>query len=327
MIQSHSFTHEDSWYFPRNPIQIIYERGLEIRLESDGLWYFQSVRGQKVTADPSTIENIYGVHPIVTTVHVLSDVEGADYKDTFLVLPDGSLYELRLTDIHNELYGVGATYSERLIEQINNVIYTVEALSYHCRRLAECYSGICRDYADHVLSRLPDGSELEASGYGGYDEKPHYEFDALVTAARRSYDVMRYLLWNYFGSGGGSVPASFYRTLPLCTKLLPSLSSRLQQSWSQFGVKLTDYRDCIQHYVPIGPGSDSSHVQMTKLQGVAWSTSFYIPDNPEAKSKKHFRYTSSLDALTYGWQLATEVLGIVLLVFDAVLKEEQGQTE
>jgi hypothetical protein len=39
-----------------------------------------------------------------------------------------------------------------------------------------------------------------------------------------------------------------------------------------------------------------------------------IPDNPEARSKQKFRYAQRMDALSFGWRAANELLCIAGLV-------------
>jgi hypothetical protein len=106
----------------------------------------------------------------------------------------------------------------------------------------------------------------------------------------------------------GSVPSSFPKTLKACNNLPDSLASRLDKSWSTFGKKVTEYRDCLQHYCPIGRELPYAHMQ--RLQGGVWSTSIWIPDNPEARSQREYRYDSRIDALTYGWQITNEILDV-----------------
>ena len=91
-------------------------------------------------------------------------------------------------------------------------------------------------------------------------------------------------------------------------------------SWDEFGEKLTDYRHCIQHYIPIGLGF--ADAMMLPLQGNIWSVTFLIPDNPDVRSKSRFQYDSQIDALTYGWSLANEIRDIAKLVIDIVPKRE-----
>ena len=90
--------------------------------------------------------------------------------------------------------------------------------------------------------------------------------------------------------------------MPLCTKLNPIVREDLQNSWERWGVLLTSYRDCVHHYVPLDFGLTTISVH-DEGHGV-WSASARIPDNPEARSKKNFKFQRGRDALTYGWQVA-----------------------
>ena len=91
-----------------------------------------------------------------------------------------------------------------------------------------------------------------------YQLEPYFEFDAAVTVARRAYDSCRYVLWRRWGPSQSSVPSSFSRTVPLCTTLDPAVRDDLIASWERYGKNLTDYRDCIQHYVPVDFGLATS---------------------------------------------------------------------
>jgi hypothetical protein len=51
-------------------------------------------------------------------------------------------------------------------------------------------------------------------------------------------------------------------------------------------------------------------VMMKRLGDGVWRAWARIPDNPQARSKKKFTYTLGLDALTYGWEVANEVVAL-----------------
>src|SRR5262245_508342 len=87
------------------------------------------------------------------------------------------------------------------------------------------------------------------------------------------------------------------------------LEERLRTSWTMFGQKLKDYRDCTQHFA-IDTAFGSCYVTMKQLEdGVcrAWAR---IPDNPKTKSRKMFSYDAGHDALTYGWEIVNEVTSV-----------------
>jgi hypothetical protein len=103
-----------------------------------------------------------------------------------------------------------------------NLQYVAGALVYHCEQLALRYSAIC-DLA------VQDADPI----HGGYfnlqgQDEAYYEFDSLVTAARRTYDSMRYILWlarsglSSSTTGEPSVEnttAGFRRAAPFCSSV------------------------------------------------------------------------------------------------------------
>jgi len=84
------------------------------------------------------------------------------------------------------------------------VDYTVGAVGYHCKRLAEVYAEISRHFPN-VIRFFPKNTTGLATF--PYVPEPYYEFDALITAARRAYDSTRYLLWYSFGPRNSSTPS------------------------------------------------------------------------------------------------------------------------
>ena len=174
------------------------------------------------------------------------------------------------------------------------------------------YSDICNS---EVTLDVNWPSECSAFTFQDQSE-PYYEFDALITVARRTYDALRYILWPVFGPGGGHTPSNFPKTLDSCCGLPENLQDVMSNSWSTHGVKLTAYRDCIQHYVPVSFGIDTALVE--RVAGDTWSVLLRIPDNPETKSQRNFVFALRLDALTYGWELANELISIAAELVAAI---------
>jgi hypothetical protein len=79
---------------------------------------------------------------------------------------------------------------------------------------------------------------------------------------------------------------------------------------------VTEYRDCIHHYMPVDFGNASILMQQP-FPGV-WAALACIPDNPRARSKSQFIYRKGLDALSFGWRAATEASRILRIVSAAV---------
>jgi hypothetical protein len=286
-------------------VRVVFEKGIELCLEEDGLWYFQSGQGKSFVTSPTEVIKKYKVCPILATGKLPSEKEY-----TFLLSTKANAY---LEVGHSELLNKAHAKDLPTLFHSINLSYVVGAVLHHCKSLADIYAEICRTF---WLPR-PDNPDVILFGN---QTKAYYEFEALVTAAIRSYNSTRYIIWEAFGPGTGSVPSSFTKTLPLCRNIPPVLEKRLQLSWHQFGDRVRAYRDCIQHYVPIS-GIDFN-ARMVQLERGIWSTSVLIPDNPQARSVEKFRYHSKLDALTYGWQLTNEVLDIAHMIVNQVPDRE-----
>ena len=146
----------------------------------------------------------------------------------------------------------------------------------------------------------------------------------MSVAAIRFYETIRFVIWHAF-EGENGVPRSFEIFLKSDNnrqcKLLPvSLSKQLEFSWEKSGKKAKEYRDCFQHYVPIG--GYSSDAQMKRLEGRVWSASIIIPDNPEDKSQRKYKYDSKIDALEYGWKITNEIMELAHTIIDELPSNE-----
>jgi len=291
-----------------NIIQVVFEKGVTVQLSTKELWQFHPFRDllTKITIQIKDIANDYNVRPILIT-----DQLAPSRTRTYLLpinLGTGIL-EMDLSQITSNRWE-----NDAMLHSVFNVHYIVGATIYHCKRLAKIYSQICNTFANLPIQVKSDSDKMT---FGNFPE-PYYEFDALITAARRAYDSTRYILWRVFCPGSGSVPSSFKRTLPQCKNLPSSLATRLETSWSEYGMKLTDYRNCIQHYVPLDYGITSAH--MSRIDERLWSTTMLIPDNPEVKSTAKLRYKTKIDALTYGWMITNEIVDISTEIINAIPK-------
>jgi hypothetical protein len=225
-----------------NIIRIVFEKGIDLRRTEDDVWFFQSVRGKQLGAIPGEVVQKYGVRPI-------------------LVSPSKGKQILDLE--HSELIQIALAKDDvPMVFHSYNLSYILGAICHHCKRLADTYSEICRTFA-----RFPFPKELGDHNRITFGEKaePYYEFDALITAALRSYNTTRYIVWHAFRPAKDSVPTSFQKTLRLCKGLPKTLLDRLNLSWSRFGSRVKEYRDCIQHYNPIIHWSP--YARMERLEG------------------------------------------------------------
>jgi hypothetical protein len=183
-----------------------------------------------------------------------------------------------------------------------SLIYMMQSSIYHCLSLARWYSDECTRHSQWLHS-FPTNIDKQVF----VPSDPYYEFEALVTSIVRGYDTLRYVLWKQWG-GGGSIPNSYGRVVDAIVGCPQELSGRLQSSRDGAYSRAKEYRDCIQHYVDVG---SSSWAMMELLQESVWSVIVRVPDNPEARSSKKWVFSGNHDALTLGWELCTELFGVI----------------
>jgi hypothetical protein len=293
----------------------VYEFGLEATRQPHG-WVVSSAEPSacQVFASPSAVSEALGRLPCLITGR-LDD----GHETSLLLRADARTpFGLGVTDL------ITGSHERDAVFHAHHIAYLVGAVAYHCKRMAETYAAICRQYAAGcrqlaairgVAASSPDRVSDRAIFLG--QPEPYYEFDAAITAARRAYDISRFLIWRRFG-GAGSLPSSFKRTVNAASNLPDDLRSRLEKSWTEFGERITDYRDCIQHYVPVDFGLTSA--LMEKVADAFWSVRIRIPDNPEARKKKAFTYAKGCDALSYSREVAEELLTVMTLVIDSMAR-------
>jgi hypothetical protein len=287
-----------------NPVRVIFESGVTARLFGSQ-WRLVNLRGGETTpvGNPKVVTEQFALKPVVLTQRL----SRGDQIDLLLRCLDAQSFGVAITDVEQDAY---RTISP--LWKIFDLAYLLRAVEYHCVQLCRHYSAICEVFA---RIPIPEATEGDVAIFGGRPE-PYYEFDALVTSVRRGYDACRYLLWEYFGPGQGSVPSSFKKVLPRCGALPNDLRERLTNSWVTFGEDVTAYRDCIQHYCPVDFGISS--VRMHRLSNGVWSVRVPIPDNPSARSRGKFTYGENRDALSYGWRVAEELLGLAASIVTAI---------
>jgi hypothetical protein len=98
----------------------------------------------------------------------------------------------------------------------------------------------------------------------------------------------------------------------------------VENVWDNRLTHAKEYRDCIQHYVAVGAGS---WAKLTHIDDLFWTMSVRIPDNPEAKAATKFTYDRDLEAMTYAWELATDLIGIAVLFIETTLLDNPQREE
>ena len=289
-------------------IRVVYEFGLEATLHQHG-WVVSSSEPSPgpVFASPSAVSEALGRRPCIITERLDSGRE----RSLLLRSDSRTPFGLGTTDLCSGSLEPDAIY------RAHHIGYLVGAVAYHCERMAESCATICRQYADICALHASSGGRNSDRAIFQNQTEPYYEFDAAITAARRAYDISRFLIWRRFGRAH-KVPNSFARLLKADSNLPEDLRSRLEKSWTEFGARLSDYRDCIQHYVPVDFGFASASLE--KVGGAFWSVRIRIPDNPEARSSKAFTFAKGLDALSYSREIAEELLTVMTLVIDSTAR-------
>jgi hypothetical protein len=135
-----------------------------------------------------------------------------------------------------------------------------------------------------------------------------YELDAVLGVARRTLDMSRFILWRLFGSRG-SCPSNFKKTLSACVNIPEKLSEVLERAWAEHGDRITSYRDCIMHYTSLDRSFGT--LDLDRSAHNVWMVSALLPDNPDARSQRQFKYEDRVDALDYAYT-------IVNVIFDTI---------
>ena len=296
-------------------VRIVFEKGIELRYTREKQWAFQSVSeiNEFITSEEKPEEIPYKLfHTVYTKYHVRPILLISSYSDSehSMLLPSipMRILDVELSELDNK------NFEDISFQHLSNLSYSMETMLYHCKQLAEVYCRICRSFVSFPFGYLKKVDKIILGG----NPETYFEFDALVTDVMRLYEVLRYIIWIKFGTPKNDVPRSYedmLKKIPLRKKDFPSLLfERLNDNWSTIGDRAKKYRDCLQHNSPIIQGR--SYVRMSRLDDKVWSASIWIPDNPEDKSQVKFIYDSEIDALTYGWELTSEMVKLVKMVVD-----------
>ena len=292
-------------------LRSVLEHGVELRSANEG-WTVSSAPAGAGINFKSLSEAVAAHSPFRPVLVTEKRNFGGDL--TLLLRCDAKeLFGVCISDLMNRPLAPDTVYP------VYHLSYLLGAVGYHCQRLAEIYADIARHYCQ--ITQIPGHGDNDVATFG-YQTEPYYEFEALIGAARRTYDSARYVLWRRFGSKKSSAPRSLERLLKAPTNMPDTLHQRLARSWQNFGVPLTNYRDCIHHYVPVDFGLASAF--MRRHSSRAWTTTIRIPDNPEVRSKNQFTFALDRDALTYAWELADEVLTVTMAVVEAAVPRKAG---
>jgi hypothetical protein len=277
---------------------VLFEHGLSLSRQSDGLWVNESATSPLVIDSPTVACQRFGLRPIVVSGPI-GNVRVS------LVLPTN---HGRILDI----------YRSELAQALPRSLgFVMGAMLYHCKALARLYSDICRDHlAFTKIPNAPSGEKVVTR-----PEAPFFEFEALLAAVARGYEYLIIPLWKHYGCSGDP-PRNFTQAVQRGTSFPTLVGDRLRHTHDQFYVRAKDYRDCIQHNVDMG---SSSWAMFEQLEGLVWSVIVRVPDNPEMKSRSRFRFENNLDALTVSWGYVAEFFGLCDVLFGAGLLSQSRQ--
>lgn len=289
--------------------RVIFEGGLQLIRGESHEWRLEAESICRKFPSIRAFEDKFKVKPIIWTDY--DNIRGE--RDTILssttTFYDSGLQRLELTCL-----ALGLAYPTKLYSvNLNNAI---SAVTYHCAQLAKLYARLAGGYGSKVQTHdLRSQYDSKHDCYWSAERpEPYFEFESLVTAVRRTYEYARFIIWRAFSGRSESTPRSFVKTLASCKKLPQDLRFRLESSWEQYGKKVAEYRDCIQHYVCIS--GVIPLLRMNQLDDGIWACTAQIPDNPEARSHRSFKYDANIDALKYGWQVTEEILIVTRTILD-----------
>jgi len=299
-------------------VQLTLQRGVLLRRAFPGAPESQKTPGyfayqfpdlwQTVAREEQPPRSLQDIRESLLLKPVLLTVQRADWQlEDFVVPPDGSIAgEIAVQALEQ------STHSLRDLSWDGaGPAYLLVAIIHHCRQLARLY----RDTALPGPLGPPPSDMFLLHGA----VEPYFEFDALITAVVRAYETLRILLWKALGARG-SLPRNFERVANALS-IPTTLSEPINVAVRNYR-QAKDYRDCLSHYIQFGARMPFARLELR--DGVAWSMSAWLPDNPEARSFNGFKYDTKVDALDYGWRTAFEVVDFAQTVFDALRSAERA---
>lgn len=284
---------------------VVFERGVAFRRADNSEWLCESST-KYLSVSPADFRMQYGLRPIIAKMRGASGFS--------LVFPacTGRFLNVQVSELHQLIAKNAANY----FQITRSLMFLLDAVIYHTERLAA-------HYVDTVAAHRQSPPHTDWDWAMATSNEAFFEFDALVTAVIRALDSTRNLVWRAYGQNG-SVPSSLRRTVNCCERLPNSVKERVENVWDNRLTHAKEYRDCIQHYVAVGAGS---WAKLTYIDDLFWTMSVRIPDNPEAKAATKFTYDRDLEAMTYAWELTTDLIGIAVLFIETTLLDNPQREE
>lgn len=278
-----------------NSKKIYFERGVTCLRKSQWVCLSASELDEKLYIFNFVRKN--GLRPIMAE----PDCPETDIRLTWL-LPamEGPILDIRVSKLLNSSE-VTAEFKEYY-----SLSYALGCLLYHCKQMVERYSEITESAVTRpTLPENPDRILF------GREEKPFFEFEAIITAGFRAMECLRQPLWRQFGRNC-SRPRSFIRVVESCTNIPDSLSVKIDRILTDFYDHAKEYRDCLEHY--LSPAASRNFADMRRIHPGVWTMSTWLPKNPEVRQFGSFEYDSERDALTYAWEFTEAIVDLSVTV-------------
>ncbi|MBX3245458.1 MAG: hypothetical protein KF685_13480 [Acidobacteria bacterium] len=176
--------------------------------------------------------------------------------------------------------------------------YCVLSTLYHLNRLIDLYVLNCQQFE----KRHPKGTAIRGNLH---IPNAYYEVDAFLTSARRIYDSVSKVLWKHYYKNSKGRWRSIRSAVKSLDRVPPDFADILKTSWTTIGEPLTNYRDCVVHYVPLTNGIETGWMDFYEDR---WGMTVKLPTNPTSKSRSGFDFASGPDALTYCHDTTTKLM-------------------
>ena len=176
----------------RSAAGLVLERAVELRaVAGSGEWTYRA-HGELKVAPLDLFTTGLGLAAIQV---VLPGADGQGWR--FLVPSDhaGAVLDMQVVQLT-----MGSPRPPSI--EVDNLAYMLRAMVYHCHALV-------REYRNVIAAQVrsdPSLAFFSTDFYSSWEEAPYFEFEALVTAAIRTFDTARFLLSGFF-LGNGKVPA------------------------------------------------------------------------------------------------------------------------
>lgn len=178
--------------------------------------------------------------------------------------------------------------------------YSLRSALYHLDRVIGFYVEKCAlfEEMDHPVGTFSGNT---------HESRIYFEVDALLAAARRTYDFMANLLWKHYSPPGRTGRWRSIRTAVKSEGVLPpDVAEWLRDSWSEVGLTAGGYRDCLMHHAPLTNGNETCWMHR---YGNRWGATVRLPV-PGSQSRREYDLENGPDALKYCHGLVAQLVGL-----------------